>query len=208
MKRTAPIPEESIQEEPTVKRRKRAAGITVEIVNMQRGLPSKYDASVPERILNLAKLGLSVLQMADAMGVAESTMARWLRDREGVREAYHRGRWEHDHGVELSLEQRATGYTYDEVRVVSGVDSLGREYSYTTTTTKHVPGDVTAQVFWLKNRHPDRWHDVNKDSNTTNILNVNMNKTLQLGTLSDKEREMLESVAFKQIEGMNGVTGE
>ena len=23
----------------------------------------------------------------------------------------------------------------------------------------HVPGNTTAQVFWLKNRRPDRWRD-------------------------------------------------
>ena len=28
-----------------------------------------------------------------------------------------------------------------------------------TQTTKHVPGDTTAQIFWLKNRRADRWRD-------------------------------------------------
>jgi hypothetical protein len=26
--------------------------------------------------------------------------------------------------------------------------------------TKHIPADVTAQIFWLKNRQPNRWKDV------------------------------------------------
>ena len=24
---------------------------------------------------------------------------------------------------------------------------------------KHIPPDTTAQIFWLKNRRPDRWRD-------------------------------------------------
>ena len=26
--------------------------------------------------------------------------------------------------------------------------------------TQHVPPDVTAHIYWLKNRRPDRWRDV------------------------------------------------
>lgn len=26
-------------------------------------------------------------------------------------------------------------------------------------TVKHIPPDTTAQIFWLKNRRPDRWRD-------------------------------------------------
>lgn len=28
--------------------------------------------------------------------------------------------------------------------------------------TKHMPGDTTAQIFWLKNRKPDDWRDVKR----------------------------------------------
>ena len=27
------------------------------------------------------------------------------------------------------------------------------------TVIKHIPGDTTAQIFWLKNRKPDVWRD-------------------------------------------------
>ena len=26
-------------------------------------------------------------------------------------------------------------------------------------TIKHIPGDTTAQIFWLKNRRPDKYRD-------------------------------------------------
>ena len=57
--------------------------------------------------------------------------------------------------VENALLKRALGYDYTEEKVeVSEKD--GRKV---TQTVKHVAPDTTAQIFWLKNRRPDRWRD-------------------------------------------------
>lgn len=57
--------------------------------------------------------------------------------------------------VENALLKRALGYEYMEERVeISEKD--GRKV---IQTTKTVPPDTTAQIFWLKNRRPDKWRD-------------------------------------------------
>ena len=58
--------------------------------------------------------------------------------------------------IERSLYARATGYSYDAVKIFHTKDSKVIKVPY----TEHVPPDVTAQIFWLKNRRPDRWRDV------------------------------------------------
>ena len=63
---------------------------------------------------------------------------------------------EADNRVERSLYARATGYSYDAVKIFCTKDGKVTKVPY----TEHVPPDVTAQIYWLKNRRPDRWRDV------------------------------------------------
>ena len=61
-----------------------------------------------------------------------------------------------DDRVERSLYARATGYSYDAVKIFHTKDGKIIKVPY----TEHVPPDVGAICFWLKNRRPDRWRDV------------------------------------------------
>jgi len=193
MERTTPIP-------------KRKAIVTVAVEDRRKVTLAKYDKSVPERMFELSKLGLTIMQMAMAMGVKASTVDKWIAVRPGVSEAMEAGRWHFDHGVELALQQRAMGYEYDEVKVTEGYDNLGRYYKNTVTTTKKVAPDSVAGIFWLKNRQPERWMDSYRDLNTTNIMNIDMSKTLQLKSLSKEEQALMGSIAMKTIENLNGVS--
>ncbi len=56
--------------------------------------------------------------------------------------------------VENALLKRALGYTYEETRVEND-----GENERTTTITRYAAPDTTAQIFWLKNRRPDKWRD-------------------------------------------------
>ena len=51
--------------------------------------------------------------------------------------------------------KRAIGYEYEEVseKYESGMMTEKK------ITKKQVVPDVTAQIFWLKNRRPDKWKD-------------------------------------------------
>jgi hypothetical protein len=61
-----------------------------------------------------------------------------------------------DDRVERSLYNRAIGYSYDAVKIFCSRDGEIIEAPY----VEHVPPDVTACIFWLKNRRPQDWRDV------------------------------------------------
>ena len=56
--------------------------------------------------------------------------------------------------VAQALLKRALGCTVTETR--TEVTEKGEK---TVTTVKQMPPDISAQVFWLKNRCPSEWRD-------------------------------------------------
>jgi hypothetical protein len=58
--------------------------------------------------------------------------------------------------VERSLYQRAVGYHYDAVKIFMPAGAKKPIYA---PYVEHVPPDVTAGIFWLKNRDPAHWRD-------------------------------------------------
>jgi hypothetical protein len=59
--------------------------------------------------------------------------------------------------VERSLYQRANGYNYEAVKIFM---PAGSKQPVVVHYIEHMPPDVTAGMFWLKNRDPDNWRDV------------------------------------------------
>src|SRR4029077_16839156 len=54
-----------------------------------------------------------------------------------------------------SLYQRAVGYSYDAVKIFCDKNGNVTKLPY----QEHVPPDLAACIFWLKNRDPARWRD-------------------------------------------------
>lgn len=111
-----------------------------------------------------ARDGLTDEQIANNMGVVASTLYDWKNKYKEISEALKRGKEVVDIEVENSLLKRALGYKYDEVTYEHGEE--------TKRVTKEVQPDVTAQIFWLKNRRPDKWRD-KKDVEHSGDMNVN-----------------------------------
>ena len=61
--------------------------------------------------------------------------------------------------VENALLKTALGYSYDEVTQerVRNLETGKMELVETKRVTKRVLPNVTAQIFFLKNRRPDQW---------------------------------------------------
>ena len=108
----------------------------------------------PEGLLKLegwARDGLTDEQIAQNMGIAPKTLYRWKEQYCQICQSLKRGKEVVDRQVENALLKRALGYKYDEVTIEKGVE--------TKRVTKEVVPDTTAQIFWLKNRRPDKWKD-------------------------------------------------
>jgi hypothetical protein len=102
-----------------------------------------------------ARDGLTDEQIAKNMGVALSTYYKWQLDHAEIAEALKKGKAPVDIEVEDALLKRAKGYDYEEV--ITEVYGDGKKH--VKKIKKHMPPDVGAIVFWLKNRKKGLWRD-------------------------------------------------
>lgn len=125
------------------------------------GRPTKYNAQFhPLLAESLARNGLTNEQIAEKMGLATSTVSLWMNEHQEFSDALKRGREEPDDKVERSLYKLATGFEYEAEKpmVVSIGNNEGSEVQLVKYRERVLP-NTTAQIFWLKNRRPDRWRD-------------------------------------------------
>lgn len=107
------------------------------------------------RLEGWARDGLTDEQIASNIGIGMTTFYRWLNDFEQIREAIKKGKGPVDIQVENALLKRALGYDYEEV--TTEIYSDGKRH--VKKVTKHVPPEVGAIAFWLKNRRRGKWCD-------------------------------------------------
>ncbi|OMD92996.1 transposase [Paenibacillus odorifer] len=112
-----------------------------------------------------ARDGLTDEQIAGNMGVNRATLYDWKKRYSDISDTLKSGKEVVDRAVENALLKRAMGYRYEEVTKETGTiedeesGELKRVMVETKRVTKEVQPDVTAQIFWLKNRKPDVWRD-------------------------------------------------
>ena len=113
-----------------------------------------------------AREGLTDEQIAQKMGIAPKTLYSWIARFEQIGKALKKGKAPVDFEVENALLKRALGYDWDEV--TTEVYDDGKKH--VKKITRHVPPDVGAIAFWLKNRKPKKWRDRPADDATTDVL--------------------------------------
>jgi hypothetical protein len=92
--------------------------------------PTTYSPLIIPIVRACATFGATAPEIANYIGTSVASFDRWTMKHEELREALKRGRETSDDRVEESLYRNA------------------------------LAGNTTAQIFWLKNRRPDRWRDV------------------------------------------------
>lgn len=101
-----------------------------------------------------ARNGLTDAQIAKNIGITVKTLYEWKNRFSDFSEALKKGKEVVDIEVENALLKRALGYEYTETMVEKSEDGYK-----TRKTRKFIPPDVTAQIFWLKNRRPEVWRE-------------------------------------------------
>ena len=131
---------------------------------------SKYDPDItPEIAEQYARDGLINEEIASKLGISTTTFYNWQKKYVEFSEALKKGKQVVDAKVEKALLKRALGYDYEEIKVT--VNESGQKK--VEKTKKQVKPDTTAQIFWLKNRLPDKWRDKHEiDQNINNITGV------------------------------------
>ena len=94
-------------------------------------------------------------------------MNNWKDKYPDISDTLKKGKDVVDRQVENALLKRALGYEYTEV-TREYIPEVG-EVTVTKEVTKQVVPDTTAQIFWLKNRKPDKWRDKQEYEDRTAI---------------------------------------
>ena len=115
---------------------------------ISRGL---YSDELLPKIEKLAAKGLNNAQMAKALCIGNRTFYDWRDKYPQFMHALNKYRGVADIFVENALYNTATGYAYQEQQVSNRGDVV--------TVNKWQPGNASAQIFYLKNRMPDRYKD-------------------------------------------------
>jgi len=145
----------------------------------------KTEICLPEVIHRLAELGLDEQEMAFVLGISRLKLAE-LMEQKQIANAFAKGIRAQARKVEEALYRRAVGFEYEELvtaekpsaktsrsgkpespSFAKGGTKGGSEKEESENSTKSsarltlktVIPDVTACIFWLKNRMPDKWKD-------------------------------------------------
>lgn len=155
-----------------------------------------------KRFEMLVRKGWTDQECADFFDISISSITIWKNRHPEFLTALKNWKQSADYLVEKSLYERAIGFRYDEITYEkSKVGGLGimmddgeiegmkhTETMKTKIVTKMVPPDTTAQIFWLKNRQPDRWREkesVEKQVETRIIVIRDEKKPIVVETQKD-----------------------
>lgn len=135
-----------------------------------------------------ARDGLTDEQIAHNLGVNKATLYRWKKEYCDICDALKKGKEIVDYEVENALYKKAIGFKVKvlkpikvkEVKYNEGKRISEKEHIEYVEEEVFIPPDTTAQIFWSKNRRPDKWRDkvenVNINENGKTI-NINLNST-------------------------------
>ena len=120
---------------------------------------AKYqDWLEPEGLIQIegwARDGLTDEQICKNININKNTLLQWKKKFPEINNALKKGKEVVDKQVENALLKRALGYSYNETSVIKKDGKVIEQ----RIVKKEVPGDTTAQIFWLKNRKPAEWRD-------------------------------------------------
>jgi predicted transcriptional regulator len=126
-------------------------------------MKTKYSPDFPLLAEGLARSGLTDRQIAKKLGISKTAFYEYLKLHPDFADSLKKGKSPVDTEVENALLKRALGYEYEEV--MTEYDLAGKDKDQKALpakvrkTRKEIIPDVTAQIFWLKNRRPDKWRD-------------------------------------------------
>jgi len=129
-------------------------------------------------IEGFAREGLTEAQIAHNMGIGYRTLCEWKDRFPQIVQALKKGKAPVDIEVENALLKRALGYTQEETITEIIEQPDGRTRKQIRKVQRVFPPDVTAQIFWLKNRKPKQWRD--KVENTITMDTEDLSPLVEL----------------------------
>jgi transposase len=118
------------------------------------GRPPKFKPEYVQIAATMCRMGATNADLAEAFKVTTRTIINWQMRYEEFFHSTKTGKEPADERVKRSLYERAVGYGYNAVKIFQF-----QGQPVVVPYVEFVPPDVTAAIFWLKNRCPDEWKD-------------------------------------------------
>lgn len=118
------------------------------------GRKSEFKSEYCAVVKGMSRMGATSADLARELGVSIFSIYSWRSKYPEFAEAIKIGKDGFDDRTERSLYERANGGSWPATKVLSD----GRVIEY----IEHYPPDTVAALFWLKNRRPDKWRDVQR----------------------------------------------
>ncbi|MBE3088547.1 MAG: helix-turn-helix domain-containing protein [Chloroflexi bacterium] len=112
----------------------------------------------PVKGRELAGKGLIDEEICESFGINHDTFYQWQKRYPAFADAIKQGKKKPNRDVEAALLKRALGYKTRETHVVPS-GKKGEKAKVVKMVEREEPGNVTAAIFWVKNRMPKRWRD-------------------------------------------------
>lgn len=128
------------------------------------GQPSKINSVDLSKVTIYAANGYTDKRLSEIFNVKRQTICNWKKSYPEFFDTLKKGKLIADAKVEVSLYQRACGYSHPEVHISNYQGKITK-----TPIIKHYPPDPTSMIFWLKNRKPQDWRDMQEKGGDTHI---------------------------------------
>jgi len=141
--------------------------------------------------------GCTDAQVADLLDVSIRTLRNWRTRFPLFGAAFKNGKKEAHNVIERSLFHRAAGYDYEEEKFIQG---------HRVVVRQHMPPDTAAAIFYLKNRRPEKWRDIQRYESgrpgefdhiedADELRRLLTEKAIELGLLAPSEpKQLIEAV--------------
>lgn len=133
------------------------------------GRPSSYKSIYAEQARMACEAGFTDLEISKLFGVSEHTINAWKLEHIEFCSALKVGKAPADDRVVRSLYNRAVGYSYEAVKIFMPAGAKEPVYA---PYIEHVPPDVTAGIYWTKNRLRAEWRDKPDDAPQDGTLRI------------------------------------
>lgn len=179
------------------------------------GRKGKYEEWLTQdgllRIEGWARDGLTEAQIAHNMGISVSSLADWKNKYPQLLDALKKGKAPVDIEVENALLKSARGHTQiirkpikvKTERQVVGEGKIVEEHIEYVDEEVYIPPQVIAQIFWLKNRRPDKWKEkqvVEADTTALEKLDAILAQNIRNAEKQDDLEYLREEDVFTESE--------
>ena len=163
------------------------------------------------RIEGWARDGLTEAQIAHNMGISVSSLADWKNKFPQLLDALKKGKAPIDIEVENALLKSALGHTkiirkpikVKTERQVVGEGRCVEEHIEYAEEEIYTPPQVLAQIFWLKNRKPEKWREnqvIEADTSALEKLDAILAENIKNANKQSELVYMREEDVFKESE--------